>query len=180
MSQDPARLTEFLRRLRAVREYTPEPVSDEDVQAIVEVGRWSGSASNNQTTELIVVTDPEVKRKIGEGGVRAATGSAVSFVVVTPGDPARHDLEVFDEGRLVERLLLAASVRGLGANVGTLKGTGPEVIRQALGIPANRRVWTVVTVGHTDEAAFAARSRNPRAGRKPVSHFAYRDRYPAS
>jgi nitroreductase len=179
MSQDAASLTEFLRRLRAVREYTLEPVSGDDVQAIVEVGRWSGSAGNNQTTEVVIVTDPDVKRKIGEGGVRAAGGSAVSFVIVTPGDPERHDLEVLDEGRLVERLLLAASARGLGANVGTLKGTGPEVIRHALGIPANRRVWTVVTVGHTDNAAYAARTRNPRAGRKPVSQFAYRDRYRA-
>jgi nitroreductase len=177
MSQDAATLTEFLRSLRAVREYTSEPVSDDDVGAIVEVGRWSGSASNNQTTELVIVTDPAVKQKLTEGGVRAAAGSAVSLVIVTPGDAQRHDLEVFDEGRLVERLLLAASARGLGANVGTLKGDGPRLIRDALRIPTNRRVWTVVTIGHTDEAAFGARTRNPRAGRKPVSEFAHRERY---
>ena len=41
-----ARLIEFLRSLRAVREYTPEPVTDDILQDIIEVGRWSGSASN--------------------------------------------------------------------------------------------------------------------------------------
>ena len=129
-TENPQQFIKLLRGLRAVRQFRPDAIPQEVIDAILEVVRWSGSASNNQTTELIVVTDPEVKRKIGEGGVRAATGSAVSFVIVTPGDPERHDLEVFDEGRLVERLLLAASARGLGANVGTLKGTGPEVIHR--------------------------------------------------
>jgi nitroreductase len=172
-----SRLIEFLRGLRAVREYTPEPVSDDEVQDIIEVGRWSGSASNNQWAELVVVTDPAIKQLITDGGVRAAAGSAVSFVIVTPGDAERHDLEVLDEGRLVERLLLAASAHGLGANIGTLKGDGPAAVKRALGIPEERRTWSVVTVGHIDQAAFAARTRNPRAGRKPVGDFAHWETY---
>ena len=172
-----ARLIEFLRSLRAVREYTPEPVTDDVLQDIVEVGRWSGSASNNQWAELVIVTDPAIKQLITDGGVRAAAGSAVSLVIVTPGDTERHDLEVLDEGRLVERLLLAASAHDLGANIGTLKGEGPATVKQALGIPEARRAWSVVTIGHTDQAAFAARTRNPRAGRKPAAEFAHWERY---
>jgi hypothetical protein len=34
-----------------------------------------------------------------------------------------------------------------------------------------------VTLGHTDQAAFAARTRNPRAGRKPAAEFAHWERY---
>ena len=41
------RLT-FLRRLRAVREYTDEPIPDQVVEAILDVGRWSASGSNRQ------------------------------------------------------------------------------------------------------------------------------------
>ena len=172
-------MIDFLRGLRAVREYTSEPIADDVLQDILEVGRWSGSASNWQWAEVVVVRDPEVKQKITEGGVRAAAGCALALVIVTPGDADRHDLEVFDDGRLVERLLLAASAHGLGSNIGTLKGDGPDVIKAALGIPKERRVWSVVTLGHIDEAAFAARTRNPRAGRKPVSEFAHADRYPS-
>jgi len=177
MSGSSAELIEFLRSLRAVREYTAQPVADEALRDILEVGRWSGSASNNQPAEVVVVRDPEVKRKMSEGGVRAAAGAAVALVIVTPGDAERHDLEVFDDGRLVERLLLAASAHGLGSNIGTLKGEGPNVVKQALGIPAERRVWTVITLGHTDEAAVKARTRNPKAGRKPASEFVHQDRY---
>jgi nitroreductase len=125
----------------------------------------------------VIVRDPEVKRKMTEGGVRAAGGSALAIVIVTPGDAERKDLEVFDDGRLVERLMLAASAHGIGSNIGTLKGEGPNAIKHALGIPDERRVWSVVTLGQTDEAAFKARTRNPKAGRKPVSDFAHWDRY---
>jgi nitroreductase len=163
--------------LRAVREYTPEPVADDVVNDILEVARWSGSASNKQPVELIVVRDPEVKQQITAGGVRAAAGAPLAIVVITPGNAATRGLEVFDDGRLVERLMLAAKAHGLGSNIGTLKGDGPEVITQALGIPADRRVWSVVTLGHTDEAARKARTPSPTAGRKPLTEFVHWEQY---
>ncbi len=175
MTLDTPTLIPFLRNLRAVREYTPEPVSEEALDDILEVGRWSGSASNFQWAEVVVVTDPTIKQAITDAGVRAAAGSAVSLVIVTPGNTEQHDLEVLDEGRLVERLLLAAAARGLGANIGTLKGDGPAAIKAALGIPTERRAWTVITLGHIDQAAFDARTRNPRAGRKPIADFVHRE-----
>jgi nitroreductase len=177
MSQQSEDRIKFLRNLRAVREYTPEPVADDVVRDILEVGRWSGSASNRQPAEIVVVRDKAVMQQIAEGGVRPAGGAALALVVVTAGDPERKDLEVFDEGRLVERLLLAAKAHGIGGNIGTLKGEGPAVVKQALGIPAERRIWTVVTLGHIDREARRARPQSPTAGRKPLEEFAHRDRY---
>jgi nitroreductase len=167
----------FLRGLRAVREYTPEPIPDDALQDILEVGRWSGSASNRQPIELVVVRDTAILQQIAAHGVRAAASAPIALLVVTPGDPERRDLEAFDNGRLVERLLLAAKAHGLGANVSTLKGEGPTVIKQALGIPAERWVWTVVTVGHTDQQARPARPQTVAAGRKPITEFVHWDRY---
>ncbi len=177
MSEQSVDQIKFLRGLRAVREYTAEPVPDDVLQDILEVGRWSGSASNVQPAEVIVVRDPETKQKMGEGGARPAAGAPVALVIVTPGDPNRHDLEVFDSGRLAERLLLAARAHGLGGNVATLKDRGPAVIAEALGVPAGKRVWIVVTIGHVDVAAQSARPRSPTAGRKPSNAFVHRDRY---
>ena len=177
MSQQSRDLTKFLRGLRAVREYTPDPISDDILRDILEVGRWSGSASNRQPTEIVVVRDKEMKQKIADSGARAAAGAAVALVVVTPADAERHDLEVFDNGRLVERLLLAARAHGLGANVATLKEQGPEVIRQALGVPADHRVWTVVMIGHIDEEARKARPRSSSPGRKAPEQFLHWDHY---
>ncbi len=177
MSEQSGDLVRFLRGLRAVREYTPEPVPDEMVRDILDVGRWSGSASNRQPTELVVVRDQEILQTLADHGVQAAAGAPLALVVITPGDDERRELELLDNGRLVERLLLAARAHGLGSNVSTLKGEGPTLIKQALGIPAERRVWTVVTLGHTDHEARKARTQPPTSARKPIGEFAHWDRY---
>lgn len=177
MSQRSADLITFLRSLRAVRQYTPAPIADDALRDILEVGRWSGSASNRQPVELVVVREPEIKQKLSESGARAAAGAALALVIVTPGNPERKDIEVFDDGRLVERLLLAAKAHGLGANVSSLKGDGPAVIKHALGIPVERRVWSVVTIGHTDESAHRSRVQGLTPGRKPATDFVHWDRY---
>jgi nitroreductase len=177
MNEQSRDLIKFLRSLRAIREYTSEPIPDSVVNDILDVGRWSGSSSNKQPTELVVVRDAAMKQKLAENGVRPAAGAALAFLIVTPGVPGASDLEAFDDGRLVERLLLAAKAHGLGANIGTLKGDGPQVIKEALGIPAERRTRSVVTVGHIDEEARKARVPTSTAGRKPASEFVHWDRY---
>ncbi len=170
-------LIKFLRNLRAVREYTPQPVSEDVIRDILEVGRWSGSASNWQPSEIVVVRDAAIRQQIAENGARPAAGAAAVLLVVTPDDPEKHDLEVFDNGRLIERLLLAAKAHGLGANIATLKGEGPDIIKQSLGIPADRRVWSVVTIGHIDVEARRARPKSPMAGRKESGNFIHWERY---
>src|SRR5713226_1790790 len=55
----PGQLTDFLRSLRAVRDFQRKPVSDDVVQDILEVARWSGSASNRQFVEIIVIRKRE-------------------------------------------------------------------------------------------------------------------------
>ena len=59
-------LIEFLRRQRQSRQFTDEPVSDDDLEAILEVARWTGSSKNTQPWQFVVVTDPEIKREISK------------------------------------------------------------------------------------------------------------------
>jgi nitroreductase len=177
MNQTPNENIRFLRGLRAVRDYKSDPIPEGVLADILEVGRWSGSASNVQGTEVVVVKDPQIKQQMSELGARPAAAAAAVLVVVTPGVADRHDLEVFDNGRLVERLLLAAKAHGLGSNIATLKEDGPDVIKKALGIPPERRIWTVVTLGYPDEAAHRARPKSPTAGRKAATDFVHFDRY---
>jgi nitroreductase len=54
----------FLRSLRAVRSFSPEPVPQEVVD-VLEVARWSGSTSNRQPWEL-VIRDRETLRKLAQ------------------------------------------------------------------------------------------------------------------
>ena len=167
----------FLHNLRAVRDYAPEQIPEDVLSDILEVGRWSGSASNLQGTEVVVVRDSQITQRMSEVGARPAAGATVVLVVVTPGDAERHDLNIFDSGRVVERLLLAAHAHGLGSNIATLKEDGPDIIKQMLGIPAEKRIWTVVTLGYIDEEAHRTRPKSPAAGRQPMEDFVHWESY---
>jgi len=164
---------EFLRTLRQVREFTPEPVADDVVNDILEVGRWSGSSANKQPTEVVVVRDRDAREKIGDWGAKPAATAPVSFIIVTKNEHGAG----MDEGRLGERLMLAAWAHGLGAAFATLKEDGPEKAKQLLGLPPDKYTRLVVSVGHIDQAAHKAAPKKPGPPRKPMSEFAHRERY---
>ena len=50
---------------RSVREYTPEPVSEEDLCMILEAARQAPSGENAQPWRFIVVKDPSTRKKLG-------------------------------------------------------------------------------------------------------------------
>ena len=86
----------------------------------------------------------------------------------------RRDAAVANQ--VAERLALAARACGLGSCIATLKNEGPDAAKQLLGIPAERRAYTLVTIGHTDTAARRALPKAAQA-RKPMSEFAHWERY---
>src|SRR5258708_25809800 len=99
--------TTFLRGLGAVREFPSEPVSDEIVNDILEVGRWTSTGGNRQGTEVVVIRDPAVKHKLGEWGAKPAPNAARVFLLVTASDGG-----VLDEGRIAEPRPRAARPHG--------------------------------------------------------------------
>lgn len=51
---------------KSIRRYTEDPIPDEILDKILEAARWAPSGENEQPWKLIVVRDPETRRKIGE------------------------------------------------------------------------------------------------------------------
>jgi nitroreductase len=162
----------FLRGLRAVREYTPEPVADETLQQILEVGRWTSTGGNRQPQEVLVVTDPDVRQKFAEWGAKPAAAAPVALLLISASEQS-----AFDEGRVAERFALAARALGLGSVIATLKNDGPEQAKTLLGIPTDRRARTLVAIGHTDAEARKALPKQGAAARKPLAEFAHFNTY---
>ena len=59
-----------LRTRRAVRKYTDDPVNPEDLETILDCGRYAPCGINRQGWRFIVVTDPAVREKIYEANKR--------------------------------------------------------------------------------------------------------------
>src|SRR3712207_5086863 len=148
----------FLRSLRAVRSFRPDPVPQEVVDDILEVARWSGSASNRQPWDLVVIRDRETLGALAqlEGYAGHLAGAPLGIVLVMVGERATQ--ETYDEGRLAERAMLAAWAHGVGSSIGWFVGDGRAAAKEILGIPENRTVRTVISLGYPGEGTRRSRT----------------------
>ena len=175
---DPSSLLGFLRSLRTSRFFEPVPVSEEVVGDVLEVARWSGSARNRQPWEFLVVRDRGTLERLAacEGYAGHMANAAVGVVLVMAGEPGKSEQETFDEGRLSERISLAAAAHGVASSVGWFKGGGREEAKEILGVPPNKLVRTALSLGYAARPPLGARSALP-GGRKPLSELVHQDRY---
>ena len=146
----------------------------EVVDDILEVARWSGSASNRQPWELVVIRDPEILGALAsvEGYAAHLSGAPLGIVLVMAGERATQ--ETYDEGRLSERIMLAALAHGVGSSIGWFVGDGPAAAKEILGGPEDRTVRTAISHGYPDEGARRRRIERPR---KPLSEIVREERY---
>ena len=170
----------FLRRLNATRVFRPDSVPDDAVKDILQVARWSGSASNVQPWEFLVIRDRDTLQKITEvsPNVRHAANAPLAIVLVMTGDPAKVAHETYDEGRLSERIMLAAQAHGLGSCIGWFRPETMSAAKQLLGIPENHLVRTEISIGYPDEEAQRARQK-PAQARKPLAEIVHEEKYRA-
>jgi len=168
---------EILRRRRMVRNYTDEPVAREAVERIVEAGRRAPSGGFSQGVRMVVVTDPETRKRIAgfaeephyvRLGYEPWISRAPVHIVVALREDDYHDRyqepdkledgkEIdwpvpwwwIDAGKAMMLLLLAAVDEGLGAGLfGLYPPENNARLRELLGMPADLEIVGVVTVGH--------------------------------
>ncbi|MBA3276256.1 MAG: nitroreductase family protein [Chloroflexia bacterium] len=161
----------YLKSLRQSRRFLDKPVPQEIVDDLLEVARWTGSSKNTQPWEFIVVDDLATKKALSEAGAFTAFLANVAVAIVIVLDGAAPRSEAYDEGRVSERIMLAASRHGLGSGTGWF-GTdeAQDKARDILGIPPHRHVWSAVGFGHVDTAA-PQRATSVAGGRKPLEEI---------
>jgi len=110
---------------------------------ILQAGRMAGSAKNQETNRLIVITDQAVMDALTKAGDFAAwigtSAAIVGFASPTEG------LRLFDVGRQAQNMMLAAQAEGIGSCPVTLHHG--DVARAAVGLPADWEMPMVITLG---------------------------------
>jgi nitroreductase len=110
---------------RSIRQFRPEPVSQEILRDVVNAGRLAPSAANRQPLEFIVV-DEESKRKqlfpcLKWAGYIAPKGNPKpgqepqAYVVVLVNTEIRENGFEWDSGAAIENMILAAWERDIGS-----------------------------------------------------------------
>ena len=173
-----AAITAFLRDLRNIRQYEDRPIPEEILSDLLEVARWSGSAHNAQPWSFVVVRDRGILDELASqpGWVSHVNRAPIGIMLVMDGAPDGVAAENFDQGRLTERIMLAAAAHGLASSIAWYYGPGEAAAKQLLGIPRERLVRTLISIGYPDESAIAA---NPggHGGRKPLGEIVHDGRW---
>jgi nitroreductase len=154
--------------LRVVRSYRQEPIEAEQVDKILEAGRWTGSSKNTQPWGFVVVTDPGDRQRLAECGSFTAPLMGAPLVVALVRLPGGGD---FDIGRVAQNMMEAAGALGIGSCPVTLHRE--TCARELLEVPNDHGCRFALAFGYPDHEAeqqvrTAIRTAIPR-GRKPLT-----------
>jgi nitroreductase len=150
---------------RNVREYRPEPVSEEDLNRIAEAGWRAPSAKNRQPWDFVVVTDRAQLQELstvwqGAGHI-ASAAAAIAFVVPEPPTERRKVTDQYDVGQATMAMMIAATDLGIGTGHSSVGDQ--ERARAILGVPDEYLVAYLLGIGYpADRALTPIRKPNRR------------------
>lgn len=129
-------LLEALRANPAIRDFTDEPVADDEVAALLDVARFAPSGGNRQPWRVALVKDVELRRQLAElcspvwseyVAIRNAGGTPFSAVEAAPdvGTPERVPNPLLDEIATIPVVLVVAADLGSIAMMDNQLGRPP-------------------------------------------------------
>lgn len=162
---------EAIRMKRALRKYSDQPLSEEDMLAILNAGRRAQSSKNTQPWHFLSVKENAQLEALSKLGTYAGhiAGAAFAVALLTP-DPAQRWSIAFDIGQAAAYMQLAAWERGIGSCLATIYEH--EKARELLGFPEDIHIRVAISFGYPLEPRDMAAA--PRSdGRKSLSEIAH-------
>ncbi|MFX1564000.1 MAG: nitroreductase family protein [Promethearchaeota archaeon] len=146
---------------RSIRSFMPQPVSDEQIDTLLNAMIAAPSAGNMQPWRIVVVKDPDVKQMLAIGALKQdfiAEAPVVFVICRVPnesswryGDRGGNLYSFQDTATMGENLLIAANSMGLGACwVGAFRD---EEVAKAINCPKGVYPVAIIPVGHPKESA---------------------------
>lgn len=171
---------ECIKSRRSVRRFTEQPVTREELEAVVAAAAYAPSWKNTQIARYIAVTDPEKKQRLADEcmlgfALNQKTASHAPALVVVTMVTGRSGYErdgsfsttqgthwqSFDAGIATQTFCLAAHALGLGTVV---MGIFDEnKVAALLGIPAGQQAAAILAIGHPDETPAAPKRKDVEA-----------------
>ena len=196
-------LLSIIRMRRSVRVYKTGKVSDRQLEAILEAGRWAPSGANTQPWEFVVTRDRKKMARVRQiysnewkqrkledpvhyKGLKKDYVGDVSVLVLVCGDARtkqvylttrqpsdREKLFQASIANAVQQMMLAAASMKLGTVWVSVREEVEPELRELFQVPAALRLLWVVPIGH----ARAWPKAKPRRG---IEAFTHREIYDCS
>ena len=154
-------VTQAIRTKRAVRQFTADPIPDQQLVEILNAGRRAQSAKNRQPWHFMAVRDRGTLKALSKLGTYAdqLAEAAVAIAILTP-DPGERWSIMFDAGQAAAYMQLAAWDLGIGSCPVTIYES--EKARALLGFPPEFQLNAVLSMGYPADPD--ALHRPPQAG----------------
>jgi nitroreductase len=139
---------------RSIRKYTDEPVSEADIQTLLEAAMAAPSASNRKPWRFVVVTERQTLDALAEAHPHGKMLFDAPLCIAVCGDLTEMERYwVQDCSAATENLLLAVTALGLGA---VWLGVYPKedrvaFVRPILGLPETITPLNLIPIGHPAE-----------------------------
>jgi nitroreductase len=142
-----------IRERRSIRKYKSDEVTDEDLNTILQAGRWAPSASNKQPWHFIVIREHDMRYKLADIHNYGRFMKESPVVIVVLGDPVKHPkYHLADAHQAVQNMLLTAHSLGLATCWMGVRDTDYEPqFRKELDIPKQLRVVCSISLGYGDQ-----------------------------
>ena len=168
----------LIKSLRAVRQFSDREIPDDVLRDILDTGRWTGSSKNTQPWDLVVVTNRDTLAALAKCGQFAwhLARAKLAIGLVMRGEDAWSGM---DEGRLMQNIMLAAWAHGVGSCIGSIYPEHQQRARELLGIPENRYLRTMLSIGYpaSPEALRLPPNAGIPRGRRPLDDLVSRERF---
>lgn len=161
---------------RNVREFDDRPVSEADLERVLEAGRRAPSSRNWQPWDFVVVSDREQLRELAKvwRGAAHVARSAATIAIVLPRseDAGERDRAQYDAGQATMAMLIAAADLGIGSGHSAVGDQ--DQARRVLGFPEDRYAAYLIDLGYPAERPLKP-IRNP--DRRPFADVVHRGRW---
>ena len=166
-----------IRTLRVVRKYASKPLTAEEVHAIADAARKTGSSKNTQRWDFITIRDPEALRRLSGVTIYAKhlpyAGAAIAMIVDAPAPDHKRSV-LWDLGRAAQNITLTAWDMGIGSCPITVQDF--DLAADVLGLPTDKQCQYIVALGWPADADDLTRP--PRAGgRKSYDDVVHSERW---
>lgn len=168
-----------VRARRNVRNFTDEPLSEDELRRILEAGRRTPSSRNQQSWDFVVVTDRDqllklakVWRGAGFVGLSAAT---VALIAPKTDEHRRMETIQYDLGQVTMSMMIAAADLGIGS--GHAAVADQDLARRLLRFPEEHLCAWLIAFGFPDDRALAPIE---KPNRKPLDEIVHLGQWRAS
>jgi nitroreductase len=138
-----------IRSRRNVRSYADEAIAPKDLDQILEAGRRTPSAGNQQAWDFVVCTDPEQLAQLAKvwrsAGHVVRSAATIALIAPNAQDARSRDLVQYDLGQATMSIMVAAADLGIGSAHSAV--SDQELARRLLGFPEDHFCAWLITLG---------------------------------